>query len=73
MWEIVISGKKLYNYILANWWVLIRSRWSHFFVKYNFKLTTIPIHKNEDLPTWTLRKIMRDLDLTRNDILKAKK
>lgn len=72
MSELVISGKNLYNYLIKNWAEVIRSKWSHFFIKYNNKVTIIPIHNKKDLPQWTLRKIMKDLNLTKEDIKKAK-
>jgi predicted RNA binding protein YcfA (HicA-like mRNA interferase family) len=73
MWELIVSGKKLLNYLKSNNASIIRSKWSHIFIKYMWFVTTIPIHSNQDLPIWTLKKIMKDLNLTNLDIIKAKK
>ena len=72
MWELAISWKKLFKYLLKNGARLIRQKWSHCFVRYNGKATVIPLHSNIDLPKGTIRKIMKDLDLTLDDIKKAK-
>ena len=72
MWELAISWKKLLKYLLKNWAKIVRQKWSHCFVRYDNHSTIIPLHWNEDLPKWTIRKIMKDLDLSLEDIKKAK-
>ena len=74
MWELVISGKKILQYLMSHkWWIIVRKKWSHHFVKTTDQwMTTVPVHGNKDLPTGTVRKIMRDLELTIEDIRKAK-
>ena len=72
MWELAISWKKLLKYLTKNWAKIIRQKWSHCFIKYNSKYTVIPLHSNEDLPKWTIRKIMKDLNLSIEDIKKAR-
>ncbi len=71
MWDLVISWKKLLKYLLKNNAKIVRQKWSHCFIFYNNKSTIIPLHSNIDLPKWTIRKIMKDLDLSLEDIKKA--
>ena len=46
--------------------VIIRINGSHYRMKHtDGRVTTVPVHKNEDLPKGLLRKIVReDLDMT---------
>jgi len=62
----------LLKYLTSNWWILIRQKWSHCFVKYKDKWTVIPLHWNKDLPIGTVKKIMKDLWLSEKDIKKAR-
>jgi len=72
MWDLAISWKKLLKYLIKNWAKLVRQKWSHCFIVYKWKTTIIPLHSNEDLPKWTVRKIMKDLELSLEDIKKAR-
>ena len=73
MWELVISWKKLLNFLVNKNAQVIRIKWSHVFLKYNNLVTTIPLHSSTELPIWTLKKIMKDLSLNREDIVQAKR
>ncbi len=61
-----ISGKELIRILEANGFTVVRINGSHHRLKHiDGRLTTIPVHKNEDLPKGLLRKIIReDLELT---------
>ena len=61
-----ISGKELIRILEANGFTVVRIYGSHHRLKHiDGRLTTIPVHKNEDLPKGLLRKIIReDLELT---------
>jgi predicted RNA binding protein YcfA (HicA-like mRNA interferase family) len=61
----VISGKELLKFLMATGFVVVRINGSHHRLKHpDGRVTTIPVHKNQDLPTGLLRKIIReDLEL----------
>ncbi|MEA5536167.1 type II toxin-antitoxin system HicA family toxin [Crocosphaera sp. XPORK-15E] len=65
-----ISGKKLCKIIEKLGWQLKRVTGSHhIYTKENKdEILVIPIHGNRDLPVGTLKKIMKDADLTEDDI-----
>ncbi len=57
----VISGKDLIRLLLIMGFVGIRVKGSHHRLKHpDGRITTIPVHKNEDLPKGLLRKIIRE-------------
>jgi predicted RNA binding protein YcfA (HicA-like mRNA interferase family) len=61
----VISGKNLLRFLQSLGFVVVRMNGSHHRLKHpDGRVTTIPIHKNQDLPKGLLRKIIReDLEL----------
>ena len=61
----VISGKVFLKFLKAIGFVVIRINGSHHRLKHpDSRVTTVPVHKNQDLPKGLLRKIIReDLDL----------
>lgn len=68
----ILSGKKLLNILLKAGFINIRRKGSHVFVENaNGELrTVIPLHGNEDLGRGLLKKILNDLDLEVEDLLK---
>jgi predicted RNA binding protein YcfA (HicA-like mRNA interferase family) len=52
--------------------VVVRINGSHHRLKHpDGRVTTVPVHKNQDLPKGLLRKIIReDLELDLNDFIK---
>ena len=57
----VISGKDLIRLLLIMGFAVIRVKGSHHRLKHpDGRITTIPVHKNEDLPKGLLRKIIRE-------------
>lgn len=57
----VISGKELLKILEKNGFTVIRVKGSHYRLKHtDGRVTTIPIHKNCDIPKGLLRKIIRD-------------
>ena len=68
----VISGKGLIIFLEQLGFVVIRINGSHHRLKHSDgRITTVPVHKNEDLPKGLLRKIIReDLGLELDDFLK---
>ena len=61
----VISGKAFLKFLQAIGFVVIRINGSHHRLKHpDGRVTTVPVHKNQDLPKGLLRKIIReDLEL----------
>lgn len=62
---LVISGKTFLRFLQAEGFVVIRINGSHHRLKHpDGRITTIPVHKNQDLPKGLIRKIIReDLEL----------
>lgn len=59
--QIVISGKELIKVLERMGFVIVRINGSHYRMKHaDGRVTTIPVHKNEDLPKGLLRKIVRE-------------
>lgn len=61
----VISGKKFIKFLHSVGFVIVRINGSHHRLKHaDGRITTVPVHKNQDLPKGLLRKIIReDLEL----------
>ena len=71
----VISGKEFIKFLLSIGFILFRVNGSHHRLKHpDGRITTVPVHKKEDLPKGLLRKIIReDLDLDLDEFLKLYK
>ena len=65
-----ISGKNLCKVVERNGWTLKRVTGSHYiYTKQGIAaILSIPVHGNRDLPTGTLRRILKDAGLTEDDI-----
>jgi predicted RNA binding protein YcfA (HicA-like mRNA interferase family) len=65
-----ISGKQLCKIVEANGWQLKRIRGSHhIFTKEDVEaIVVIPVHSNRDLPIGTLKSILKDAELTEEDL-----
>jgi predicted RNA binding protein YcfA (HicA-like mRNA interferase family) len=61
----VVSGKAFLKFLEAIGFVVVRINGSHYRLKHpDSRVTTVPVHKNQDLPKGLLRKIIReDLEL----------
>ncbi len=61
----VISGKAFLKFLETLGFVTVRINGSHHRLKHpDSRVTTVPVHKNQDLPKGLLRKIIReDLEL----------
>lgn len=68
----VISGKVFLKFLHSLGFITIRVNGSHYRLKHpDGRITTIPVHKNKDLPKGLLRKIIRDdLELDLDDFNK---
>ena len=57
----VISGKTFLKFLQALGFVVVRINGSHHRLKHpDGRITTVPVHKNKDLPKGLLRKIIRE-------------
>jgi len=67
----VISGKAFLKFLQKIGFVIVRINGSHHRLKHpDGRVTTIPVHKNQDIPKGLLRKIIReDLQLDLNDFI----
>ena len=65
-----VSGKALCKVVERYGWELKRITGSHhIYAKEGISANlSIPVHGNRDLPTGTLRSIMKDADLTEEDL-----
>jgi predicted RNA binding protein YcfA (HicA-like mRNA interferase family) len=59
--QIVLSGKAFVKLLEQLGFIEVRVNGSHHRMKHNDgRVTTIPVHKNEDLPKGLMRKIIRE-------------
>jgi predicted RNA binding protein YcfA (HicA-like mRNA interferase family) len=57
----VISGKDFIKFLLSVDFSVVRINGSHHRLKHpDGRITTIPVHKNQDLPKGLIRKIIRE-------------
>ena len=65
-----VSGKTLCKIVERNGWELKRVSGSHhIYIKDSIDvILSIPVHSNRDLPIGTLRSIMKDAELTEDDL-----
>lgn len=57
----VISGNSFIKFLLSIGFIVVRINGSHHRLKHpDGRVTTVPVHKNRDLPKGLLRKIIRD-------------
>lgn len=68
----VISGKEFIRFLEKIGFVVVRINGSHYRMKHpDGRVTTVPVHRNTDLPKGLLRKIIReDLKLEQDDFHK---
>ncbi len=67
----VISGKDFIKFLQTLGFIVVRVNGSHHRLKHpDGRVTTVPAHKNEDLPKGLIRKIIReDLDMELDEFL----
>jgi predicted RNA binding protein YcfA (HicA-like mRNA interferase family) len=57
----VISGKDFLKFLISIGFSIVRINGSHHRLKHpDGRVTTIPVHKNQDLPKGLIRKIIRE-------------
>ncbi|MBW6535415.1 MAG: type II toxin-antitoxin system HicA family toxin [Mariniphaga sp.] len=67
----IISGKDFIKFLLSVGFSIVRINGSHHRLKHpDGRVTTIPVHTNQDLPKGLIRKIIReDLEYDLNEFL----
>jgi predicted RNA binding protein YcfA (HicA-like mRNA interferase family) len=70
--QLVISGKSLIKILERIGFTVVRINGSHYRMKHpDGRVTTVPVHKNDDLPKGLLRKIVgEDLKMDMDDFVK---
>jgi predicted RNA binding protein YcfA (HicA-like mRNA interferase family) len=59
--QIVLSGKEFVRLLEKMGFVVVRINGSHHRMRHeDGRVTTIPVHKNDDLPKGLMRKIIRE-------------
>lgn len=70
----VFDGKEIIDILKGFGFVIDRQRGSHVFMKHrDGRVTVVPVHAGETIGPGLFAKILRDVDLTREDFLKDKK
>ena len=62
-----VTGKTMVALLKKQGFTVVRVRGSHHVLLKEDLRTTVPVHGNRDLKTGTLRKILRDIDLSPHD------
>ena len=58
------SGKKILRFLQQQGFVIVRVRGSHHVLERGSLSTSVPVHGNRTLKIGTLRKILRDIEMT---------
>ena len=58
------TGKQMVDFIQRQGFTVVRTRGSHHVLSRADQWTTVPVHGNRTLKIGTLRKILRDIDLS---------
>jgi len=61
------TGKQMVAFLQRQGFAVIRTRGSHHVLRRGDQWTTVPVHGNQNVKIGTLRKILRDADLSPAD------
>ena len=61
------SGKEMLVFLKSQGFSVIRIRGSHHVLNRGDQYTTVPVHGNRSLKIGTLRKILRDIEMSPNE------
>ena len=65
-----LTGKELIRTLQKIGFEIARTRGSHFFLKHaDGRVTTVPVHSGETIGSALLRSILRDVDLSPEELL----
>jgi len=66
-----LNGKEVVRVLGRFGFQVVRTRGSHVFLRHeDGRVTTVPVHSGETLGPGLLRSILRDVELTTEDLLK---
>jgi predicted RNA binding protein YcfA (HicA-like mRNA interferase family) len=66
-----LTGKEIISLLKKDGFFIDRQRGSHMFLKHNDgRATVVPIHSGETIGSGLLSKILRDIEMTKADLLK---
>jgi predicted RNA binding protein YcfA (HicA-like mRNA interferase family) len=66
-----ITGKKLITLLQKIGFTIARSKGSHFVLKHeDGRITVVPVHSGETIGSGLLSRILRDCDMTRDELKK---
>lgn len=69
-----LTGKETISLLKKAGFTIERQRGSHIFLKHNDgRATVVPIHSGETIGPGLLSKILRDVEMTKDDLLKLTK
>jgi predicted RNA binding protein YcfA (HicA-like mRNA interferase family) len=67
-----LTGKQVVAALQRLGFEVVRTRGSHFYVKHpDGRGTTIPVHRGETIGRGLMAKILRDVELTREELQRA--
>ena len=68
--QFVVTGKELVKFLEKIGFIVVRVNGSHYRLKhFDGRVTTIPVHSNNDIPKGLLRKIVKeDLKITLEEL-----
>ena len=65
-----LTGTKLIKALAKQGFTVVRIKGSHHFLKsLDGRITTIPVHRGETIGVGLLSKILRDIELSRDELL----
>jgi predicted RNA binding protein YcfA (HicA-like mRNA interferase family) len=66
-----LKGKELVRLLEKLGFEIVRTRGSHFLLRHaDGRVTTVPVHSGETLGSGLLRSILRDVELSADDLLR---
>ena len=67
----LVKPEKLIKFVEFIGFIFTRQKGSHMFFKHpDGRTTTIPFHKSQDIPRGLLSKILRDVEIDKDDFIK---
>jgi predicted RNA binding protein YcfA (HicA-like mRNA interferase family) len=66
-----LTGKELINLLKKEGFYIVRQKGSHVFLKHDDgRATVIPVHSGETLGTGLISKILRDVEMNKEELIK---
>lgn len=66
-----LTGKQIISILKKQSFIVVRQKGSHVFLQHpDGRGTVVPVHSGETIGSGLLSKILRDVEMTRDDLLK---